>query len=149
MEREIKFRGIRCSLRYEGQNKWVYGNYVESNRSWNGGHPHKSWIMPSPITNGGWFAPAGVIAVKDESVGQFTGYKDNEGKEIFEGDIIRAQYEDCDAYTGWHGLREVTDEVVFEYGSFRLKNTYPFDIGRLWDMNNSKVNVIGNIHEKL
>lgn len=97
------------------------------------------------MTNGGWFAPAGVIAVKDETVGQFTGYKDDEGQEIFEGDLIRYQYEDYDAYTGWRGLREVTDEVVFEYGSFRLKNTYPFYIDRLWDMNNPKVEVIGNI----
>ena len=88
------------------------------------------------------------IDVDHNTVGEYTGYCDDKGVKIFEGDIIKYKYEECDSYTGWHGLREVTDEVVFEYGSFRLKNTYPFNIDSLWDMNNSKVEVIGNIHEK-
>lgn len=83
MSRKIKFRGKRCS---DGQ--WVYGYYVESNNSWSGGHPHKSWILLSPRTNGGYFALMGAIAVKDNTVGQFAELYDKNGREIYDGDII-------------------------------------------------------------
>ena len=124
--RTIEFRGKRVD-----NGEWVYG-YVDV-MMYNG--------MAVIHTETGTFG------VNQETVGQYTGYNDDEGQEIFEGDIIRYQYEDRDAYTGWHGLREVTDEVVFEYSSFRLKNTYPFNIDSLWDMDNPKVEVIGNIHD--
>jgi uncharacterized phage protein (TIGR01671 family) len=136
MERQIKFRGKRID-----DGKWIYGYLADVQEQY--GYAEINSYFDDE--DGRWET---CDHVDVNTVGQFTGYNDDEGREIFEGDLIRYQYEDSDSYTGWHGLREVTDEVVFEYGSFRLKNTYPFNIDSLWDMNNPKVEVIGNIHEK-
>ena len=88
MNREVIYRGKRCSKKYERQDEWVYGYYLESHRSWNGHKPHKSWILDSPMTNGGWFALMGKTPVIDETVGQYTGLRDCYGNRIFENDIF-------------------------------------------------------------
>ena len=77
------FRGKRCK-----DQEWVYGYLVESHRSWRGHKPHKSWIVDSPITNGGWFALMGKSAVIDDTVGAYTGLKDENGTMVFTGDVI-------------------------------------------------------------
>lgn len=83
MIRTIEFRGKRCK-----DGEWVYGSYVESNKSWRGHKPHKSWILPSPMTNGGWFSIRGAYPVIEDTVGQFTGEIDIHGAYIYEGDIV-------------------------------------------------------------
>lgn len=82
--RQIKFRGKRCS-----DGSWVYGSYLESNLSWQGHKPHKSWIVSNAYSNGGWLALIGRTAVKEDTIGQFTGMRDDSGTEIWEGDIVR------------------------------------------------------------
>jgi len=92
MNREIIYRGKRCS-----DGEWVYGYYVESKYSWKGHKPHRSWIVPNAISNGGFFNVLGRYAVKDDTVGQFTGLLDKNGNKVFEGDIVEV-YDFTSAY---------------------------------------------------
>lgn len=110
--RENEFRGQKCS-----DGKWVYGYYIESKTSWRGHKPHKSWIVPGAISNGGFFNILGRYAVKDDTVGQFTGLLDKNGKKIFEGDIVRKrdltfnlQYEGVVVYNSAIGCFRIHSE---------------------------------------
>lgn len=142
MNREIKFRGKRCS-----DGKWVYGFYVESKYSWKGHKPHKSWIVSNAISNGGFFNILGRYAVKDNTVGQFTGLYDKNGKEIYEGDIVALAFQGIAfGIVTWH------DNGYFfidtSNGEWRRFSNDFRTLGEFMNMSNEhKIKVIGNIHD--
>ena len=133
MNREVAFRGKRCS-----DGKWVYGFYVESKTSWRGHKPHKSWIVPDAISNGGFFNVLGRYAVKDDTVGQFTGMCDKNCKKVFEGDVVHVVWQDP-MFCQWH---ERTVLVEFKYGRFTVYQSKPFE-----HSDKRYFEIIGNIYD--
>lgn len=86
--REILFRGKRCD-----NGEWVHGFYVRADHHWHKNGQHKDWIICGASANGGWFALHNKYPVTHDTVSQFTGLTDKNGKKVFENDIIVICYE--------------------------------------------------------
>lgn len=125
MNREIKFRGKRID-----DGEWIYGKFIKSNFD-----SHIS-IMVNTLTVDGitneaiqCLAPR----VIPESVGEFTGTLDINGKEIYEGDMVT------------YG-KDKPDEVIWKDSCFTLKRSFSnFPIGDIPFIGE----VVGNVYEHL
>lgn len=131
--RTIKFRGYA-----HHQNKWVYGSLLLD-----GG---EAWVTE---TEQGLFVDMNhqmkLEPVEPETVGQFTGLTDKNGKEIYEGDIVAVWYFEPDAGTedGW-----TTFKAFVEYRENEMCFVINVHGKKLVNVDVSKfVEVIGNIHE--
>ena len=69
---------------------------------------------------------------------QYTGLKDKNNKDIYEGDIVQG-YE--------NGIKIGTDEIVFKNGRFNFKDTPSDLVYWIYSFGVKEIEVIGNIHE--
>ena len=124
--RTIKFRGL-----YSGT--WVYGNLIL------GKIENKEFAQIENTE----FEDYQNWAVDTETVGQFTGLLDKNGKEIYESDVVRVD-DDWDKYGMTAGE---SYEVYFNEGGFRLKPKYDKNARGYWLEDNNEFEIIGNIYE--
>ncbi|EAC7667821.1 hypothetical protein GU68_05175 [Listeria monocytogenes] len=80
--------------------------------------------------------------VRPETVSQFTGLTDENGKKIFEGDIVEIIEIDAFGNLDWNRLK---GKVMFSEGAWLVTDSGSFAIP-LWSEIN-EIKVIGNIHE--
>lgn len=126
-------------IRFRGFNKkrgiWLYGNYI-LNR---GAH----FIAPQEFADGKTWED---YEVEEESIGQFTGLTDKNGKEIYEGDIV--QWGDSE-----HKIKQV---VEFRNGAFgyvydTIGSFVPYAANTNFDFaalgTDKRFEVINNIHD--
>ena len=125
MNREIKFRGKN----YE--NKWKYGDLVQE--KWKQG---KAIMIKKETT--AW-------SVLEDTVGQYTGLHDKNGKEIYEGDTIK-----CKKHIGGNFVDYCMENgfVEFKDGEFGLhrKQGYYQSLKKFLEYD-YELEVTGNIYD--
>lgn len=128
--REIKFRAQRIQTR-----EWIYGNLVIDMRGRahivpfkyfdEDGH-HLSYEDDTDMS----------VFIDQETVTQFTGLHDKNGKEIYEGDVCKIWYHDN------------TSEIMkVDFDSEKAQFRFLDIVNDGWIITQTPVEVVGNIHE--
>lgn len=132
--RTIKFRGKRLD-----NGEWLYGNLVEMHNPFKQEDDPIFFIMPKEVSIADPDSIAEQEVVDPHTVGQFTGLLDNNGKEIYEGDVV-----DFMAYDAIGNERDKEQGIVrfafcgYQIGGYDMYNVL---------LNDEDAEVIGNIHD--
>lgn len=132
MNREIKFRGKSKEPGCEG--KWVTGYFFKDKKD--------GYMILGGEPQYGWFNHR----IEEETLGEYTGLKDKEGKEIWEEDIVEVP----EGYGGDNLYNSFIGIIEYEEGEFYVNQNYNRTKTGKWcgqDYSFSDIKKIGNIHD--
>lgn len=125
-EREIKYRGLKTFQIFSGETKsiWIYGFYLKRGTYGDPGPQAHIFVYENGYEG---------YRVAAETIGQFTGLLDCDGKEIYEDDIVSFE-------NGKIG------QVEFNHGCFVVNCANEY-ICSLYDIHDWNVKILGNRFE--
>ena len=131
--RTIKFRAKRA------RGEWVVGNFIHHFATYFKTEERYSIFLSKPENDNGGYR---VEDIDPDTIGQFTGLYACDGKEIYEGDILK-----------WKADNRLY-AVVFNWGMFYAsvevcnKGTYGgFPLHALAEENGKDIEIVGNIYD--
>ena len=139
MKREIKFRGKRID-----NGEWAYGYYLFSGLvHYIAEHSKAMHDDKGSVTN--------LTKVHPDTVGQFTGLKDKNGKEIYEGDKLTYDSHDTANFASDENKKKWTTEVEWRYSVWYLTDgtySYTKPFNTIDESSANRIEVIGTIHDE-
>lgn len=140
--RDILFRGKRLD-----NGEWVYGYVVKAKEHFHKRGIHEDYIITSARSNGGYFVVNQRYAVDPETVGQYTGLKDNNGVKIFEDDIVAYEDEAPGQYEYHDSLFINRGVIKYCEGSFYFTNAVAANLQDFVYKGVLDCMVVGNIYD--